>query len=99
METYCWSVSSGQNAIGTPETVKETRLELKRRFALAEQTMTQARFSETLIHWAITCAAQKSTPLCRSAKEADQKGTTIEIDVSGVNPARGASRSRCPLKR
>ena len=30
-----WSVSLGQDAIGTPETVKETRLELKRRFALA----------------------------------------------------------------
>jgi hypothetical protein len=34
-----WSVSLGQDAIGTPETVKETRLEqLKRRFALDEQT-------------------------------------------------------------
>ena len=30
-----WSVSLGQDAIGTPETVKETRLERKRRFALA----------------------------------------------------------------
>jgi hypothetical protein len=29
------SVSLEQDAIGTPETVKETRLELKRRFALA----------------------------------------------------------------
>jgi hypothetical protein len=30
-----WSVSLEQDAIGTPETVKETRLKLKRRFALA----------------------------------------------------------------
>jgi hypothetical protein len=30
-----WSVSLEQDAIGTQETVKETRLELKRRFALA----------------------------------------------------------------
>jgi hypothetical protein len=34
-QTVYWSVSLRQNAIGTPETVKETRLELKRRFALA----------------------------------------------------------------
>jgi len=30
-----WLASLGQDAIGTPETVKETRLELKRRFAFA----------------------------------------------------------------
>ena len=30
-----WSVSLEQDAIGTQETVKETRLERKRRFALA----------------------------------------------------------------
>jgi len=30
-----WSVSLEQDAIGTPETVKETRLELNRRLALA----------------------------------------------------------------
>ena len=33
------SVSLGQDAIGTPETVKETRLELKRRFALAANVL------------------------------------------------------------
>jgi hypothetical protein len=33
-----------QDAIGTPDTVKETRLELKRRFALDEQT---AQLKET----------------------------------------------------
>ena len=35
----CWSVSLGQDAIGTQETVKETRLELKRRFALAANVL------------------------------------------------------------
>jgi hypothetical protein len=34
-QTDYWSVSLEQDAIATPETVKETRLELKRRFALA----------------------------------------------------------------
>ena len=34
-----WSVSLGQDAIGTPETVKETRLKLKRRFALAANVL------------------------------------------------------------
>ena len=34
-----WSVSLGQDAIGTPETVKETRLELKRQFALAANVL------------------------------------------------------------
>jgi len=33
-QTVYWSASLKQNAIGTPETVKERRLELKRRFAL-----------------------------------------------------------------
>ena len=34
-----WSVSLEQDAIGTQETVKETRLELKRRFALAANVL------------------------------------------------------------
>lgn len=34
-----WSVSLEQDAIGTPETVKETRLELKRRLALAASVL------------------------------------------------------------
>ena len=34
-----WSVSLEQDAIGTPETVKETRLELKRRFAPAANVL------------------------------------------------------------
>jgi phage terminase large subunit-like protein len=34
-----WSVSLEQDVIGTPETVKETRLELKRRFALAANVL------------------------------------------------------------
>jgi hypothetical protein len=43
-----WSVSLGQDAIGTPETVKETRLELKRRFALAANVLNEqtARLKE-----------------------------------------------------
>ena len=35
-----WSVSLGQEAIGTPETVKETLLDLKARFALAATCLT-----------------------------------------------------------
>jgi hypothetical protein len=34
-----WSVSLEQNAIGTQETVKETRLKLKRRLALAANVL------------------------------------------------------------
>jgi hypothetical protein len=34
-----WSVSLEQDAIGTQETVKETRLELKRRLALAASVL------------------------------------------------------------
>ncbi len=34
-QIYDWSVSLEQDAIGTPETVKERRLELNRRLALA----------------------------------------------------------------
>ena len=34
-----WSVSLEQDAIGTQETVKETRLELKRRLALAANVL------------------------------------------------------------
>ena len=37
-----WSVSLGQYAMGTPETVKETRLELKRRFTLAANGLDEA---------------------------------------------------------
>ncbi len=42
------SVSLEQDAIGTPETVKETRLELKRRFALAANVLDEetARLKE-----------------------------------------------------
>jgi hypothetical protein len=34
-----WSVSLEHHVIGTPETVKETRLQLKRRFALAANVL------------------------------------------------------------
>jgi ppGpp synthetase/RelA/SpoT-type nucleotidyltranferase len=38
-QIHYWSVSLGQDAIGTPETVKETCLELKRRFARAANVL------------------------------------------------------------
>ncbi len=40
-QIYDWSVSLEQDAIGTPETVKERRLELTRRFALVANVLDQ----------------------------------------------------------
>ena len=40
-QIYDWSVSLEQDAIGTPETVKERRLELTRRFALVTNVLDQ----------------------------------------------------------
>ena len=106
-----WSVSLGQDAIGTPETVKERRLELTRRFALAANVLDEqtAQLKEQAAQIQKVSAQLAAASPSRGGLEANEfaagrirgggPATQTVLTINKKQPTRRAKAFRCAGSR